>query len=139
MVKTAGNSRMRWFSIKICCLSWHIWRVFAAYACPSPPSFRPLSPFAPGRDGTAVSRRETPSITCDAWKPLLHPPAIGSLAIGQASSTRVLRRVVLWVPDANGRAYRAQLIDECRRLVQLTRGEEAITAGFARLVFRTEG
>jgi hypothetical protein len=52
---------------------------------------------------------------------------------------RGLRPVVLWLPDVNDPAYRAQLADECRRLARLTREEEAITAGFALLVSRTEG
>ena len=47
-------------------------------------------------------------------------------------------RVVLWLPDVNDPGFWAQLADECRRLARLTREEEAIVAGFARLVSWTE-
>jgi Protein of unknown function (DUF3018) len=52
---------------------------------------------------------------------------------------RGLRPVVLWLPDVNDPRYRARLADECRRLARLTREEEAIAAGYARLAARTEG
>lgn len=50
-----------------------------------------------------------------------------------------LRPVVLWLPDVNDAAYRARLVEECRRLAQLTPEEDAIADDFAQLARRTEG
>ncbi len=56
-----------------------------------------------------------------------------------AQRERGLRPVVLWLPDVNDPAYRARLVEECRRLAQLTPEEDAIATDFARLAEQTEG
>ncbi|HEX3574928.1 MAG TPA: antitoxin MazE-like protein [Rhodopila sp.] len=52
---------------------------------------------------------------------------------------RGLRPVVLWLPDVNDPAYRARLVEECRRLANLTREEATMAAGFGKLADRTDG
>lgn len=56
-----------------------------------------------------------------------------------AQRQRGLRPVVLWLPDINDPAYRARLVEECRRLAKLTPEEDAMAADFAELAGRTEG
>ena len=56
-----------------------------------------------------------------------------------AQRRRGLRAVVMWLPDVNNPAYRAQLTDESRRLSQVTRDEVGMAAGFTRLAAKTPG
>ncbi len=60
-------------------------------------------------------------------KPLSHD-RIGRTRI--ARRQRGLRPVVLWLPDVNDAAYRAQLAEECRSLAHLSDEENAIVDDF---------
>jgi hypothetical protein len=55
-----------------------------------------------------------------------------------AQRQRGLRAVVLWLPDVNDQGDRDRLAEECRRLAQRTDDEDAVAAGFADLIERTE-
>jgi hypothetical protein len=80
---------------------------------------------------------EMPSVTCNACKPRA-ASSRDRIARHRARQRTWAARVVLWLPDVNDPGFWAQLADECRRLARLTREEEAIVAGFARLVSWTE-
>lgn len=56
-----------------------------------------------------------------------------------AQRARGLRPFVLWLPDVNDPDYQARVADECRRLARLTREEQDLASGFARLAARSEG